>query len=76
MSDVVDRANDLVQQRLDDEMARRHRDVETPLVIHRFCFDCEQPIPAERLASIPSAKRCVECQALFEEQEAIRAGRR
>ncbi|WP_320152545.1 TraR/DksA C4-type zinc finger protein [uncultured Tolumonas sp.] len=76
MSDVVDRANDLVQQRMDDEMARRHRDADKPLVIHRVCVDCEQQIPAARLASIQSAKRCVECQVLFEEQEAIRGGHR
>ena len=76
MSDVVDRANDLVQQRLDDEMARRHRNSDRPLVIHQICVDCELAIPAARLAKLPSAKRCVECQTLFEEQEAIRAGRR
>lgn len=76
MSDVVDRANDLVQQRLDDEMARRHRNSDRPLVIHQICVDCEQPIPTQRLEKMPSAKRCVECQTLFEEQEAIRAGRR
>ena len=29
------------------------------------CERCEQPIPAERLAARPSARRCVACQSLL-----------
>lgn len=32
----------------------------------RACADCGQAIPAERLAILPHATRCVQCQAVFE----------
>ncbi len=32
----------------------------------RACADCGQLIPAERLAILPHATRCVQCQAVFE----------
>jgi len=74
MPDLVDRANELVMQRMDDALS--HHYPQTQARQHTICIDCEQPIPAARLAKVPAAKRCVECQTLFEEQEAIRAGRR
>jgi len=74
MPDVVDRANELVMLRVDDALSHHH--LQTPTCQHTICIDCEQPIPAARLKTVPAAKRCVECQTLFEEQEAIRAGRR
>lgn len=76
MSDVVDRANELVQQRLDDELNRRRCDAEKPRITHSYCVDCEQKIPVKRLEKIPTALRCVECQTIFEQQEAVRAGYR
>ncbi len=76
MSDVVDKANEWVQQRLDDEIARRQQRVNKPVVIHQICIDCDMPIPKQRLEKMPSAPRCVECQTLHEKQEAIRGGYR
>lgn len=26
------------------------------------CIDCDEPIPAERLAALPNAERCIYCQ--------------
>jgi len=74
MPDIVDRANELVMQRMDDALSRHHP--HSPTVQHAFCIDCEQAIPKERLAKVPDAERCVECQTVHEKQEAIRAGRR
>jgi RNA polymerase-binding transcription factor DksA len=31
-----------------------------------ICFDCLEPIPAERLNAMPAAVRCVDCQRHFE----------
>lgn len=33
------------------------------------CVDCGLPIPAQRLAAAPFARRCVACQARFEGNE-------
>jgi DnaK suppressor protein len=35
-----------------------------------ICESCERPIPTKRLNAIPWVRRCVECQAQFEQQEA------
>ena len=37
---------------------------EAPLYLdgRRCCLDCEEPIPAARLAARPEAVRCVTCQ--------------
>ena len=47
--------------------ARSHR-AETPLVIDgvRVCTECEEPIALERLASVPAAVRCWNCQDALE----------
>jgi phage/conjugal plasmid C-4 type zinc finger TraR family protein len=31
-----------------------------------ICIDCDEPIPARRLAVQPNAERCVQCQSDFE----------
>ena len=33
---------------------------------NRLCVDCEELIPFKRLALVPQAVRCVECQAIAE----------
>jgi phage/conjugal plasmid C-4 type zinc finger TraR family protein len=39
------------------------------------CRDCGEPIPAARLAALPDAERCAECQQDFEEQAGRPEGR-
>lgn len=34
----------------------------------RFCIDCENLIPYERLRAVPTTSRCVNCQSLYEEK--------
>jgi DnaK suppressor protein len=36
------------------------------------CVDCGNPIPYERLAAYPAAKRCVACQETAERREKVR----
>jgi len=38
-----------------------------PMII---CYDCEAPIPLERLAAQPYAIRCIDCQDAYERYEA------
>ena len=56
---------------LGDRESRRWRYIETALGrIERnsfgACVDCEEPIPAKRLAAIPWASRCVPCRETVE----------
>jgi RNA polymerase-binding protein DksA len=39
------------------------------------CEECENPIPIARLRAIPTARRCVECQAAAERHQAAHAQR-
>ena len=40
----------------------------------RYCLDCGEKIPQERLIVEPSAVRCTPCQSIREKKEAIRVG--
>jgi DnaK suppressor protein len=69
--DDIDRAKQLEQwqrQRALDEQLARGRAQQTPRSVDgvRVCLDCEAPIPAQRLAYLPGAVRCVQCQTLAE----------
>ncbi|HAT1683949.1 TPA: TraR/DksA family transcriptional regulator [Klebsiella oxytoca] len=66
--DDIDRASALEAQFLARSLAehrqRTHHAV--PLTAVRYCEDCREVIPPERLAVIPDAVCCVDCQALRE----------
>lgn len=34
-----------------------------------ICVECDEPIAASRKAALPSAERCIECQAVHEMRE-------
>ena len=36
------------------------------LPTERFCTSCQEPIPEERLASLPNTRYCVRCQGQSE----------
>jgi phage/conjugal plasmid C-4 type zinc finger TraR family protein len=67
MADIADLASDY-QQRLNDEaLARLPRApldhiVDAAELVERDCAGCGDPIPAARLAIVPHARHCVECQ--------------
>lgn len=48
------------------EPESRERSPEPATAGERPCADCGRSIPAERLAILPHATRCVQCQAVFE----------
>jgi RNA polymerase-binding protein DksA len=39
-----------------------------------ICTDCGEEIAYERLLAYPTAKRCIDCQRLYEQQKAAREG--
>lgn len=48
--------------------AHKSRPVESPLIIDgsRCCKDCEEPIPKQRIATVPTCVRCVDCERILE----------
>lgn len=64
--DVVDEAQQLELDRRDDALAARRVVGASPHLATGICCDCGDPIEPERLAALPSARRCFDCQALAE----------
>lgn len=65
MADIADIANDLMQLRLDQQLAARPAAV---LMLANECEYCGDPIPAERLKALVGrgCLRCIDCQRLLE----------
>ncbi|WP_417656174.1 TraR/DksA C4-type zinc finger protein [Pseudidiomarina aestuarii] len=67
--DKIDEAQEIEQRRRDEaiDYARR-RTVENPRVVNgvHLCVDCDRGIEPLRLATLPSAVRCVGCQTDYE----------
>jgi phage/conjugal plasmid C-4 type zinc finger TraR family protein len=65
VSDLGNRAFELAAQRAEQErdagIARSIAELSTPGAVN--CIDCSEPIGAARRAALPSAQRCVHCQA-------------
>lgn len=64
---VYEQASRVTQQTVDDAVdeIRRRNNPELPWVDERgvrICLDCEWPIEVDRVARVPDAVRCVECQ--------------
>ena len=70
MADEVDHANKLTDDRNVVEIRTIQRSLqqknETGL-----CIDCEEDIESERLAALPSARRCISCQESMERNSRI-----
>ena len=72
MPDAIDRAAELEQRQRDQAIkAALKRPKETPRQDEngRYCVECSIQIPALRLAKVPYAVRCIECQTLTEHKE-------
>ncbi|TFH84930.1 TraR/DksA family transcriptional regulator [Billgrantia azerbaijanica] len=68
--DNADRAQELIDERLEQAMAaRRAAGQRVPLQGRAICEDCEDPIPAERRARLPGVRTCVQCQADREKRQ-------
>ncbi len=79
MTDWIDDACQLEQEQRDRALLQRmHNKVtETPdqdAAGNRYCLDCGEQIPRERLSAEPSATRCVGCQACVEKARRHRYG--
>jgi DnaK suppressor protein len=61
---TADTINELLE--LDREQASRAAELRARGAYGR-CEDCGRPIGAERLEALPSATRCVSCQAAWEQ---------
>lgn len=65
--DEVDKAEELTRSRVDKAIAGIRRSLAPrPIQGARFCRGCNDVIPAERVAAIPSTDRCAPCQAIRE----------
>jgi RNA polymerase-binding transcription factor DksA len=87
----ADRAGDLEDQSVTEllidvdraEISREFdelRDIEEALArlrrqTYAVCLSCNTPIPYDRLAAYPTAKRCLRCQAAYEDAHGSRMGR-
>lgn len=65
MADWIDEAQQLDTDRREDALAAR-RAVAPCSLSTGICRDCGDPIEPERLAALPTARRCFDCQALAE----------
>ena len=69
MSDVFDQAQNLEEQHRSKAIAAITNRTEPKAIDidgHRYCIDCDAEINKKRIASIPNATRCIECQTLKE----------
>lgn len=64
--DAADHAQDREAEFLADHLAAQRRAARLDSAGAAFCIDCLEEIPAQRRAALPSAFRCVTCQAWFE----------
>lgn len=72
VTDTIDRANHQAEFATDLALIKHFQAIEKalPRTIngHIFCLDCENPIPAERLAALPACCRCIDCQIIHEKE--------
>ncbi|WP_122285045.1 TraR/DksA family transcriptional regulator [Pseudomonas syringae group genomosp. 3] len=74
MADIVDFANDLMQERIDQAIAARLAAKPVPnLHSFLFCETCEEAIPEARRVALPGCTQCLTCQSLLELREARHA---
>lgn len=78
MTDVIDTANDLADSEREAlvarELARGHTPRATPVHAtdgRRLCIACGVPIDQKRLAAVPHAVACTECEQANEQQQQL-----
>ena len=71
--DDIDRANNAIQDAMDNALARRQQDDQPG---DGICQECGDKINHIRLAALPTAKLCVYCQSEKEKREAQFSGDR
>lgn len=66
MSDFVDEANELVEMRIQNQLANLR--AAQRVVSEEYCEDCCCDIPIQRQA-IGGVTRCITCQQLYENEQ-------
>lgn len=61
---MIEAAAEMVDRERDDEIARIQAELAEEG--EDFCIECDDPITPARKAALPSAERCIHCQAEFE----------
>ncbi len=71
MSDDIDRANDRMlfdtNRAVQQELARHRLALQRIVAENVLCLDCDQAIPASRLAALPLCVCCIQCQTAYEQ---------
>ncbi|MGE4529248.1 MAG: TraR/DksA family transcriptional regulator [Rhodospirillaceae bacterium] len=62
----MDQVQQLLADRLADALAAHRQRTEAPPNLTGICADCGVPIEPERLDALPTARRCIDCQAKHE----------
>lgn len=68
MADIADQAQGRVDA-FTQEALSKHPHIDTSTIdvtTPRFCRDCDEEIPLQRVKIVPLCTRCVECQELIE----------
>lgn len=66
MSDIADDALAREEAELAELLEKQKRAAGLEEMGNETCSDCGEPIPEERRRALPSATRCVDCQAWTE----------
>lgn len=64
--DTIDHAQDREAAYIAEQLERQARAAKLDAPGNEICADCAEPIPEERRRAMPSAHRCVQCQAWAE----------
>jgi phage/conjugal plasmid C-4 type zinc finger TraR family protein len=64
--DTIDDAQEREAAYLAERLERQARAAKLDARGNELCADCAEPIPEERRRALPSAQRCVPCQAWAE----------
>ena len=70
--DIADRADSEITHYLENQIfAHKHRVEKEQSAVNlsvtkRYCVDCGEEIPQERILAVPHTVRCVHCQHILE----------
>jgi phage/conjugal plasmid C-4 type zinc finger TraR family protein len=71
--DAADAAQEQEAVYLGNQLARQQRRAALDMPGNALCADCAEPIPEARRRAMPSATRCISCQAWAEQVARIPA---
>lgn len=66
MADIIDIANDLVEQHLQASLAKHSAPILKDSAV--WCVECDEVIPHQRRSAIAGVQTCIECQSVLEQK--------